>query len=311
MLPFGMEPPRLLVLGLDQGSIGTAGLAFAGSKMGLCIHGRFCKFHRIVRDMRLAVSHSSQALFLKAQILSNYLWCVNKRPFGTGLFTEQKHRCLESFLETQTRHDPLFQRYGHLIAKDLGLRYESDHDQQQVWNALSTLSTFQQAGEALRIKYASLFGLGCFPFAFLSSLMHNLAQSCARPIPKLRPSGLCNLAQICARPSQRLPAPTGMQRERLTVIRKHRAGPIECAAGCSKEVRTGTQRSCIVSHTIAPMGRRLSLRVVVFRLCASTRRFRRLSVPLVARRKSEQGLREVALSHTPLLQWGGGLACVW
>jgi hypothetical protein len=156
-------------------------MAFAEAA-GFCIYPRFCKFHRVVRDIRLSAIHSSQALFLKAtwhnnnacvgakarqsfcivigpcqaQVLSNYLWCVNKRPFGTGLFQDMKRRLLDVFLASNTRFCPLFQQYGHLIAKDLDMNFENEFDQQLVWDALSSLPSFQKSGEALRDQHSRL-----------------------------------------------------------------------------------------------------------------------------------------------------------
>ena len=48
---------NLLVLGLDQGSIGAAGYAYSDS-MGALIHVKWDKFHRVIRDINLAVEHS-------------------------------------------------------------------------------------------------------------------------------------------------------------------------------------------------------------------------------------------------------------
>lgn len=64
MLPDGVEP-HLLILGLDQGPIGTAGQAFAEDHMGAMVHTKYCRFHRVVRDVRLAVTHSAGGVFLK------------------------------------------------------------------------------------------------------------------------------------------------------------------------------------------------------------------------------------------------------
>ena len=55
---------NLLVLGLDQGSIGAAGYAYSDS-MGALIHVKWDKFHRAIRDINLAVEHSCNGLFLK------------------------------------------------------------------------------------------------------------------------------------------------------------------------------------------------------------------------------------------------------
>jgi hypothetical protein len=81
-------------------------------------------------------------------VLTNYIWGVNKRPFGTGLFACAKRRLLTCFLEASTREGPLWAKYGNKIARDLGLPYETEEDEQRVWVALSDLRSFTHAGEA-------------------------------------------------------------------------------------------------------------------------------------------------------------------
>ena len=81
---------KVLTLGLDQGSVGAAGVAFASMWLGLLIYARWDKYHRVVRDIRLAISHVGAGVFLKAQLYTSYLWGVNYKPFGTGAFSTQK-----------------------------------------------------------------------------------------------------------------------------------------------------------------------------------------------------------------------------
>ena len=79
---------NLLVLGLDQGSIGAAGYAYSDS-MGALIHVKWDKFHRVIRDINLAVEHSCNGLFLKTRLFMSYIWGINQKPCGTGLFLLQ------------------------------------------------------------------------------------------------------------------------------------------------------------------------------------------------------------------------------
>ena len=55
---------NLLVLGLDQGSIGAAGYAYSDS-IGAPIHCKWDTFHRVIRDINLVVEHSCNGLFKK------------------------------------------------------------------------------------------------------------------------------------------------------------------------------------------------------------------------------------------------------
>ena len=99
MLPPTFTDTNLLVLGLDQGSTGTAGVAFMEHEMEALVHSKWDKFHRVVRDCKLSYQHASNGVFTKAQLYSNYLWSVNRRPFNTGGFGDQKRRLLNVFPE--------------------------------------------------------------------------------------------------------------------------------------------------------------------------------------------------------------------
>ena len=114
MLPHSCVTVPLLVLGLDQGSVGAAGQVFAEEVMGALVHTKWDKFHRVVRDVKLAAQRASGVFSI---MYSSYLWSVNKRPFGAGQFGEKK-RCLNVFVATHSRESPLWAKYGRLIADD-------------------------------------------------------------------------------------------------------------------------------------------------------------------------------------------------
>ena len=59
---------NLLALGLDQGSIGAAGSAFSDFVEALA-HCKWDKFHRVIRDINLAVEHSCNGLFLRHPVV--------------------------------------------------------------------------------------------------------------------------------------------------------------------------------------------------------------------------------------------------
>ena len=83
LLPDSFEDAQLLVLGIDEGSIGCAGDAYATNIRAL-IHCRYDKFHRVVRDQKLSFTHAADGIFHKAQLYSSYLWAANKRPVWYG-----------------------------------------------------------------------------------------------------------------------------------------------------------------------------------------------------------------------------------
>ena len=58
VLPDGVKKVHTLILGLDEGSIGTAGVAAVAFKFGAMVWIRTDKIHRIIRDIKLAEIHS-------------------------------------------------------------------------------------------------------------------------------------------------------------------------------------------------------------------------------------------------------------
>lgn len=84
VLPDDFQDADLLVVCLDQGSIGAAGMAFAINQLGLTMSCRFDKFHRIIRDIKLSLKHCCDGIFCKAQLYSAYLYGLNYKPFGKG-----------------------------------------------------------------------------------------------------------------------------------------------------------------------------------------------------------------------------------
>lgn len=147
-LPDDFADPHLLVIGLDQGPSCTAGQAFAEHHLNAMILPKYCKFHRVVRDVKLSVLHASNGLFLKAQLFSNNLWAVNKRPFNTGKFGEDKKRLLNIFLSAESWDGSLFQKHGHRVALDFKMPFETDEERRAVWDRVALLPTFREAGEA-------------------------------------------------------------------------------------------------------------------------------------------------------------------
>ena len=81
---------KLCVLALGQGSVGCAGVTFAGDHLGKMLLAKFDKIHRCIRDLRLALQHSCNGLFLKAQLYTSYVWGINYKPFGSGRFGTAK-----------------------------------------------------------------------------------------------------------------------------------------------------------------------------------------------------------------------------
>ena len=151
LLPDSFEDAQLLVLGIDEGSIGCAGDAYA-THIGALIHCRYDKFHRVVRDQKLSFTHAADGIFHKAQLYSSYLWAANKRPYGTGLVGEQKRRLLTVFLACESPDGPYFQKYGQRIAEDFGHSFNTEDEQLEVWRLVEALASCNQSGNTPKLS---------------------------------------------------------------------------------------------------------------------------------------------------------------
>jgi hypothetical protein len=144
-----------LILGLDQGSIAAAGVAFADS-LGFCmLYTKFDKVHRVIRDIRLAITHSCQGLFLKTQLFSSHIWGANSKPFGTGLFGDLKKRILNVFLDRHGVDSLLFRKYGRKIAADFNMPFGTDEQKTAVYKKVGTCPSF--LGQMVTIKLGRWF----------------------------------------------------------------------------------------------------------------------------------------------------------
>jgi hypothetical protein len=151
LMPDWFEDAQLLVLGIDEGSIGCAGDAYS-TNIGALIHCRYDKFHRVVRDQKLSFTHAADGIFHKAQLYSSYLWAANKRPFGTGLVGDQKRRLLMVFLACESQDGPYFQKYGPKIAEDFGVPFNTDDEKLDVWKVIEALASCNQSGDTAKLS---------------------------------------------------------------------------------------------------------------------------------------------------------------
>ena len=120
---------------LDQGAIGTAHMAYADAMQSM-MWPRYCRIHRIIRDIRLALQHVHAGVFLKAQLVTSFIWGLNTKPYGSGLFTDSKERLLNVFLETRSSSHKVFIKYAQLIAQDFDMPCSSPEDKEAVWRAI-------------------------------------------------------------------------------------------------------------------------------------------------------------------------------
>lgn len=135
VLPDDLDDVPLLTCGIDQGSIGCADHSFADSML-IVMFPHFCRIHRLIRDIKLSFLHCCGGIFLKASVCSSYIWGVNAKPFNTGIFRDQKETLLHTFLSTHDRSCQAFQTHGPAIAKDFGMEFRTDEDQEAVWDEI-------------------------------------------------------------------------------------------------------------------------------------------------------------------------------
>ena len=137
---------KLLVVSLDQGGVGAAGVVFAQEQMRMMIFAHWDKFHRVIRDINLALGRCANGLFLKTRIFSAHLWSLNYKPWGTGLFGTQKRQLLNSFMATQSPASPVFRRYAPRIAEALGRSLDTPEDYTSLFDDLPFIArSFQLA----------------------------------------------------------------------------------------------------------------------------------------------------------------------
>lgn len=115
VLPPDLHDCKLLLLQLDQGSIGAAGVAFAEYGDGRMITAKFDKIHRMIRDIKGAAQ--SVPIFQKAKLWSAYLFSLNKRPFGKGAHGSAKQRMMEVFARTTTVSSYVFVKHLPRLSK--------------------------------------------------------------------------------------------------------------------------------------------------------------------------------------------------
>ena len=78
------------MLMLDSGSIGRAGANFAKQVVCLNMFVGYDKFHRMVRDIKLAADHACNSDLYRALLHLTFVWSLNQRPFGSGAWFEAK-----------------------------------------------------------------------------------------------------------------------------------------------------------------------------------------------------------------------------
>lgn len=144
VLPTGLLDVPLLVVMLDQGSIGAAGMAFAIYFMQKMIHAKFDKIHRLIRDIKQAEKHCLNGVFNKAKLWSAYLYSLNKRPFGSGCNATLKKRMLGIFKDVIDIHAELFLKYLPRLSEEWGMPCDTPREREDILEKVFALPSFHQ-----------------------------------------------------------------------------------------------------------------------------------------------------------------------
>jgi len=111
----GLVDVKLLLLQLDHGSIGAAGVAKLELHDGRMITARFDKIHRVIRCLKNAAG--KVPIFVKTKLWSAYLYSFNKRPFGSGWNATVKQRLLQVFMQHHDINSEVFIKYLPRLSK--------------------------------------------------------------------------------------------------------------------------------------------------------------------------------------------------
>ena len=146
VLPDGLQDVPLLVLLLDQGSIGCASSGFV-DHMDKMVLIRFEKIHRLIRDIKGPLSKCCNGAALKAQVYSSYIWNLQTKPWGSGWFGTVLQRALRIFDVTTNVQSAIFQKYLPRIAEELRKPYTTLEEQQAIYNYVCELPSIALRGE--------------------------------------------------------------------------------------------------------------------------------------------------------------------
>ena len=139
-----VERVRTLIPGLDQGSIGSAGVAAAAFQQWKRIWGKFDKVHRIIRDLKLSEGHCCGKIFEKTKLWSTYIFGLNARPFGSGSNHTLKSYLMFQFRLRTTVATKSFPKYVHRIGVEFEMPSQSREDQQEILREMCELRSFEQ-----------------------------------------------------------------------------------------------------------------------------------------------------------------------
>ena len=142
----------LLVVAMDQGGVGSAGVYYAIGKLSLMVSPRWDKYHRGVNDMKAATQHALGGLFRRVVLLTTYLYNINYGPFGKGAYFDEKKEMLSHFLASEDHNGRIFRKYAPQYAASLGdTTLETEADYKALFDTLTELPSFTNKGPVVKL----------------------------------------------------------------------------------------------------------------------------------------------------------------
>ena len=83
----------MLVIGMDQGTVGMACAAFLMETGAAMTHFYWDPYHRLIRDLKLATTNcppDDKLRLQQGQLCGNYMYSINYKPFKTSGFHDEK-----------------------------------------------------------------------------------------------------------------------------------------------------------------------------------------------------------------------------
>ena len=150
VLPSNLGEVPLLVMMLDQGSIGAAGSGYV-DHLGKMILMKWEKIHRLICDIKGSLKRCCGGSPLKAQVYSSYLWNFQSKPFGSGFFGTVLVRSLNVFALQNTRQSQIFQKYLPRLSFEWGMPCSTEDDEQAIFERACSLRSLRTRGEQSKL----------------------------------------------------------------------------------------------------------------------------------------------------------------
>ena len=143
ILPASPILAPLLVIMLDQGGPGLAGVSFMAFKKEMMVFGKFDKIHRLIRDLKGAENGCCGKIFTKTKLWSAYIYSLNKRPFGSGANATEKNCLMNVFANTVDKDSPVFLKHLSSIAKAWTMPSDTPSERQAIFDKVLQMGSFR------------------------------------------------------------------------------------------------------------------------------------------------------------------------